>query len=85
MLKLSESPTKRPRVLHESAFRLAIAAQYDRVHKQAPVDEWFGGDGTIAAILKGITWLPDGSWGTVLSEQRIAQSAQRARGGDNNN
>ena len=45
----AQSPTKLPRVLHESAFRVAIAAEYDRVHKQAPVDEWFGGDGTISA------------------------------------
>jgi hypothetical protein len=61
-----ESPVKRPPVLHESAKRQAIAAQFVYEHKQPTVDKWFGKDGTIKKILTEITWLPGGSWGTML-------------------
>ena len=65
-------------MLHESAFRLPIAAEYDRVHKQPPPDEWFGADGTIAAIVKGITWLS-----VMLSQpgSSVLPSLHSVRGG----
>ena len=62
-----ESPTKKPRVLHDSAKRVAIASQYVYAHRQCDSKEWFGADGTIVKILGEITWLPEGSWGTVLA------------------
>ena len=67
-----ESPTKRPRVLHESAKRNAIACQFVYGHKQPSVEKWFGKDGTIKQILTEISWLPNGSWGTVHCTAREA-------------
>ena len=67
-----ESPTKRPPVLHESAKRNAIACQFVYGHKQPSVEKWFGKDGTIKQILTEISWLPNGSWGTVHCTAREA-------------
>jgi hypothetical protein len=56
----SESPSKKPKVLHDSAKRVAIAMQFVYGHKQCDAKFWFGKDGVIAKILEEITWLPTG-------------------------
>ena len=53
-------PEEHP-LLHESAYRLAIAVEYVKRQRLAPPEQWYGKDSTISKMTQSLDWIPGGS------------------------